>query len=102
MPALISEDAPHEYACRALFVELALDEDKCFGSPCDASCLRLVGGKLPLDKPLKDRETPIRIFEVLLGRLVDLHDLWRLLSFCSYKGHVLVAREDSVWYQLVT
>jgi hypothetical protein len=72
---LISEDAPHEYAYRAPFVELTLDEDEHFGSPCDAACLCLVGGKLPLDKPLKDRKMPIRIFEVWLGRLVDLHDL---------------------------
>jgi hypothetical protein len=73
---LIFEDAPHEYGYSSPFVEITLDEDKRFGSSRDTMCLRLVGGKLPLDKPLEDRETPIRIFEVRLGRLVDLHDLW--------------------------
>jgi hypothetical protein len=48
--ALISEDAPHEYARCASFVELTLDEDECFSSSHDVVCLRLVGGKLTLDK----------------------------------------------------
>jgi hypothetical protein len=69
---LISEDAPHEYGCSSLFVELALDEDEHFGSSWDAALLRLVERKLPLNKPLEDKETPIRIFEVRLVRLVSM------------------------------
>jgi hypothetical protein len=97
----------HRYACGSPFVELALDEDERFGLPCNAAHLRLVGGKLSLDKPLEDGKTPVEIFEVRLGWLVDHHDLWlfnlgRLLPFCSYKGRVLVAREDPVRYRLVT
>jgi hypothetical protein len=72
---LISEDTPHEYSCGSPFVELTLDENEHFGSPCDATRLHLVGWKLPIDKPLKDRETPIKIFKVRFGWLVDRHDL---------------------------
>jgi hypothetical protein len=63
LAALISEDAPHEYASRPALVELAVDEDKSFWSVGDALGFRLVGRELPLDKPLEDGESPIGIFE---------------------------------------
>jgi hypothetical protein len=49
LAALVSEDAPHEYADNTTLVELAVDEDERFCSAGDASSLRLVGGELPLD-----------------------------------------------------
>jgi hypothetical protein len=49
LAALVSEDAPHEYADSTTLVELAVDEDERFCSAGDASSLRLVGGELPLD-----------------------------------------------------
>jgi hypothetical protein len=48
LAALISEDAPHEYADSPTLVELAVDEDERVCSAGDASSLHLVGGKLPL------------------------------------------------------
>jgi hypothetical protein len=36
LAALISGDTPHEYAGGPTVVELAVDEDKRFGSACDA------------------------------------------------------------------
>jgi hypothetical protein len=70
-------------------------------------CLHLIGGKLPLDKPLENRKTPIQVLEIQLGLLVDLHDfwsfsLWWLLPFCTYRGRVLIAHEDPVWHRLAT
>jgi hypothetical protein len=49
LAALISEDAPHEYAGCPTLVEFAVDEDESFRSAGDASGFRLVGGELPLD-----------------------------------------------------
>jgi hypothetical protein len=34
----------------------------------------LIGGELSFDKPLEDWKTPVGIFKVQLGRLVDRHD----------------------------
>jgi hypothetical protein len=56
LTALISEDAPHEYAGSPALVELVVDEDKSFCSAGDAPGFRLVGRELPLDKPLEDGE----------------------------------------------
>jgi hypothetical protein len=64
--ALISEDAPHEYASSPALVELDVDEDKSFCLAGDAPGFRLVGRDLPLDKPLEDGESPVGIFEVHL------------------------------------
>jgi hypothetical protein len=105
--ALILEDAPHEYANCSPLIELALDEDECLCSPCDASSLRMIGGQPSLDKPLQDRESPVGVFKIQLGQLIDHHDfkllnLWRLLPLCSHRGRVLVTREDPVWYRLAT
>jgi hypothetical protein len=47
--ALISGDTPHEYAGGPTLVELAIDEDKRFGSAGDAPGFCLVGRELPLD-----------------------------------------------------
>jgi hypothetical protein len=49
LAALIPEDASHEYAGSPALVEFTIDEDKCFCSAGDVSCLRLVGGELSLD-----------------------------------------------------
>jgi hypothetical protein len=49
LAALISEDAPLEYAGCPMFVELDVDEDERFCSAGNASSLRLVGGVLSLD-----------------------------------------------------
>jgi hypothetical protein len=49
LAALISGDTPHEYAGDPALVELAIDEDKCFGSAGDAPGFCLVGRELPLD-----------------------------------------------------
>jgi hypothetical protein len=62
--ALISEDAPHEYVGSPTLVEFVVDEDERFSSAGDASSLHLVGGKFPLNQPLKDREMIVRIFKV--------------------------------------
>jgi hypothetical protein len=104
---LVSEDAPHEYACDSPLVELALDEGERFCSPRNVSGLCLVEGKLTFDKPLEDRKTPVGIFKVQLRWLVDHHDLWlfnlwQVLPLCSYRGRVLVAHEDPVRYRLAT
>jgi hypothetical protein len=64
LTALISEDAPHEYAGNPALVELAIDEDKSFCLAGDALGFCLVGRELPLEKPLEDGESPIGIFEV--------------------------------------
>jgi hypothetical protein len=101
--ALISQDATHEYVCRTSLVELVINEGERLGSPRDAVCFRLVGRHLPFDEPLEDGETPVWIFKVRLGLLIDLHDfrllrfLW-LLSVDSDSRHVLVAGEHTVWY----
>jgi hypothetical protein len=47
LAALISEDAPHEYAGSPMLVEFAVDEDERFSSADDASSLHLVGGSFP-------------------------------------------------------
>jgi hypothetical protein len=47
--ALITEDAPHEYAGSPTLVKFAVDEDEHFCSASDAPSFRLVGGELPLD-----------------------------------------------------
>jgi hypothetical protein len=75
LAALIFEDAPHEYAGSPALVELAVDEDKSFCSAGDAPGFRLIGRELPLDKPLEDGESPIRIFEVHFWWLINRQDL---------------------------
>jgi hypothetical protein len=72
--ALISEDAPHKYASSPVLVELAVDEDKSFCLAGDASGFRLVGRELPLEKPLKDGESLVGIFEIYFWWLIDCHD----------------------------
>jgi hypothetical protein len=47
--ALIFGDTSHEYVGGPALVELAVDEDKCFGSAGDAPGFCLVGRELPLD-----------------------------------------------------
>jgi hypothetical protein len=49
LTALISEDAPHEYAGSPVLVKLTIDEDKSFCSAGDVPGFRLVGRELPLD-----------------------------------------------------
>jgi hypothetical protein len=49
LAALISVDAPHEYAGSPALVKLAVDEDKSFCPAGDAPGFRLVGRELPLD-----------------------------------------------------
>jgi hypothetical protein len=95
LAALIPEDAPHEYAGSLTLVEFAVDEDESFCSAGDSPGFRLVGGELPLDKPLEDGESPVRIFEVHLWWLINRHDLglWLLewlLPFFSYGWLVLI------------
>jgi hypothetical protein len=46
---LITEDTPHEYVGGPALVELAIDENKCFGSAGDAPGFCLVGRELPLN-----------------------------------------------------
>jgi hypothetical protein len=46
---MISGDTPHEYASGPTLVELAVDEDKRFGSTGDAPGFGLVGRELPFD-----------------------------------------------------
>jgi hypothetical protein len=46
---LIFGDTSHEYVGGPALVELAVDEDKCFGSAGDAPGFCLVGRELPLD-----------------------------------------------------
>jgi hypothetical protein len=53
-----------------MLVELTLNEDERLCSSRDASSLCLVGGKLPFDEPLEDREPPVGIFKIQLGWLV--------------------------------
>jgi hypothetical protein len=49
LAALVSGDTPHEYAGVPTLVELAVDEDKHFGSTGDAPGFCLVGRELLLD-----------------------------------------------------
>jgi hypothetical protein len=49
LAALIPGDTPHEYAGHPTLVELAVNEDKCFGSAGNAPGLGLVGREFPLD-----------------------------------------------------
>jgi hypothetical protein len=60
-----------------------------------------VGGELPFNKTLEDRESPIRIFKVHLWWPINRHDLglWlfeRLLAFFSHERLMLVTCEDAV------
>jgi hypothetical protein len=75
LAALIPGDTPHEYVGGPALVELAVDEDKCFGSAGNASGFYLVGRELPLDQPLEDGEPPVGILKVYFWWLVDCHDL---------------------------
>jgi hypothetical protein len=52
--ALISGNAPHEYAGRPALVEFAVDEDESFRLAGDAPGFCLVGRELPLDQPLEN------------------------------------------------
>jgi hypothetical protein len=104
---LIPEDAPHEYAGSPALVELTVDEDESFRSAGNAPGFRLVGRKLPFDKPLEDGESPIGIFEVYLWRLVNCHDLglWlfgRLLTFFLHGRLMLVTCENVVGNRALT
>jgi hypothetical protein len=102
--ALISEDAPHEYADRPSLVELVVDEDKHFCSVGDALGFRLIERELPLYKPLEDGEAPIGIFEVHFWCLIDRHDLglrllrWPL-AFFLYGRLMLTTCENTVGNQ---
>jgi hypothetical protein len=100
--ALISGNAPHEYAGRLVLVELTVDDDKSFRAVGDAPGFFLVGRELPLDQPLEDGETPVEILKVYFRWLVDCHDLgprlfrW-ILTLFSHGRLMLIAREDTVW-----
>jgi hypothetical protein len=67
LAALISGDTPHEYVSGPALVELAVDEDKRFGSAGDAPGFCLVGRELPLDQPLEDGELQVGILKVTSG-----------------------------------
>jgi hypothetical protein len=73
---LIPEDAPHEYVGCPALVEIVVDEDESFCSAGNSPGFRLVGGELPLDKPLEHGESPLRIFEVHFWWLMNRHDFW--------------------------
>jgi hypothetical protein len=64
LAALIFGDTPHEYVGGPALVELAVDEDKRFGSAGDASVFCMVGRELPLDQPLEVGEPPVGILKV--------------------------------------
>jgi hypothetical protein len=49
LASLVPRDTPHEYAGCSTLVELAVNEDKRFGSTGDTPGLGLVGRELPLD-----------------------------------------------------
>jgi hypothetical protein len=49
LTALVSKDAPHEYASYSPLVELTLDKDERLRSARDVSSLHLVGGELSLN-----------------------------------------------------
>jgi hypothetical protein len=95
LAALISENAPHEYAGCPTFVELTVDDDESFHAAGDAPGFCLVGRELPLDQPLEDGETPVGIFKVYFRWLVDCHDI-------GYGRLVLIACEDAVWNPAAT
>jgi hypothetical protein len=65
--ALVLGNAPHENVVGPTLVKFTVDEDERFGSVGDALSLRLVGGELPLDWPLKDWKPPVEIFKVSSG-----------------------------------
>jgi hypothetical protein len=56
---LIFQNAAHEYACCTSLVKLTLNEDERFSPSRNVTCLCLVEGQLPLDKPLKDGDVPV-------------------------------------------
>jgi hypothetical protein len=49
LATLITGDTPHEYVGGPALVELAVDENKCFGPAGDAPGFCLVGRELPLN-----------------------------------------------------
>jgi hypothetical protein len=102
LAALISGNAPHEYAGRPVLVKLVVDDDESFQVAGDAPGFCFVGRELPLDQPLEDGETPVGILKVYFWWLVDCHDLgprlfrW-LLALFSHGRLMLIAREDAMW-----
>jgi hypothetical protein len=99
--ALISEDAPHEYAGSSALVEIVVDEDESFHYAGDAPGFRLVGREIPFDKPLEDGEFPIKMFEVHFWWLINRYDLGlrllgQLLAFFSHGRLMLITCENAV------
>jgi hypothetical protein len=99
LATLISGNTPHEYAGGPTLVELAVNENKRFGSVGNAPGFCLVGRELPLDQPLEDGEPPVGILKVYFWWPVDCHDLGPrlfggLLTLFSYGRLMLITRED--------